>query len=390
MRIVIFVHPDFSGSQSMPRYARMLADGMRKHQHDVEIWTAKKFFYRIPSPKILKKWLGYIDQFILFPIEVKMKMSKYSIQTLFVFADQALGPWMNLVANRPFVVHCHDFMAQRSALGEMAENPVKPFGRIYQKLIRKGYRRGKYFISVSKKTKDDLHRFLKTSPEISKVVYNGLNQNFHPGNVNEVREKLSEYLNFSLHDGYILHVGGNEFYKNRKGVIKIYNAWRDISNKTIPLIMIGPPPCEELVFLRDNSKYTNSIHFLINLSDEYLRLFYQGAFIFLFPSLDEGFGWPIAEALASGCPVVTTDKAPMTEVGGENCYYIPRMPSDDTLTESWAKYSAGILNDLAELKLEERKLLIANGIENARRFDAKNALNKIESIYRKVYQINQL
>lgn len=390
MHIVIFIHPDFQSSQSMPRYAKMLAEGMRKRQHKVEVWTAKRFFYRLPSPGILKKWLGYIDQFILFPLEAKLKISKCSKQTLFVFADQALGPWMNLVSKRTFIVHCHDFLAQRSALGEIPENPVKIPGRLYQKWIRKGYRKGKHFISVSEKTKADLHRFLIKTPKVSKVVYNGLNQNFHPGNISKVRKRLSETMDLPLQDGYILHVGGNEFYKNRKGVIKIYDAWRKITDKSLPLILVGFSPTKSLMALKEESDFMNSIHFLTSISDEELKLFYQGAFIFLFPSIDEGFGWPIAEALASGCPVVTTGKAPMTEVGGESCYYIPGMPLDKVSANSWASNCARILNDLAELPSEERNKLIAHGIQHARHFDTQEALNKIESIYKDIHQIQPL
>lgn len=369
----------------MPRYARMLAEGMRKRKHEVEIWTAKSFFHNIPGPTSAKKWLGYIDQFILFPIEVKLKLLKCSQDTLFVFADQALGPWMPLVSKRPFVVHCHDFMAQKSADGEMPENQVQFTGKLYQKFIRNGYRKGKNFISVSERTKKDLHEFLEAEPEISKVVYNGLNQDFKPGNILVVRAVLTSKSGLNLSKGYILHVGGNQFYKNRAGVIRIYDAWRKNSEYDLPLIMVGSCPDNKLKKLKQQSDFSEDIHFLTNISDEDLRLYYQGAFLFLFPSLDEGFGWPIAEALASGCPVVTTGEPPMNEVGGNHAIYIPRMPENEETIPGWAVYSANILNDLFEMTEEERAEWVRSGVEFAKRFDPETALENIESIYKEVH-----
>lgn len=369
----------------MPRYARMLAEGMRKRKHEVEIWTAKSFFHNIPGPTSAKKWLGYIDQFILFPIEVKLKLLKCSQDTLFVFADQALGPWMPLVSKRPFVVHCHDFMAQKSADGEMPENQVQFTGKLYQKFIRNGYRKGKNFISVSERTKKDLHEFLEAEPEISKVVYNGLNQDFKPGNILVVRAVLTSKSGLNLSNGYLLHVGGNQFYKNRAGVIRIYDAWRKNSEYDLPLIMVGPGPDNKLKKLKQQSDFSEDIHFFTNVSDEDLRLYYQGAFLFLFPSLDEGFGWPIAEALASGCPVVTTGEPPMNEVGGNHAIYIPRMPENEETIPGWAVYSANILNDLFEMTEEERAEWVRSGVEFAKRFDPETALENIESIYKEVH-----
>ena len=59
------------------------------------------------------------------------------------------------------------------------------------------------------------------------------------------------------------------------------------------------------------------------VGNEALAALYSGAELLLFPSLEEGFGWPIIEAQASGCRVVTTGKAPMTEVGGNAAFYLP-------------------------------------------------------------------
>ena len=138
----------------------------------------RRCFHRLRSSPLLKKWLGYLDQYLVFPLQVRVRLRRTDERTLFVFADQALGPWVPLVADRPHVIHVHDLMALRSALGEFKENPTRWTGRRYQAMIRRGFARGQHFISVSENTRADLHRFLAGSQRSSEVVYNGLNYPF--------------------------------------------------------------------------------------------------------------------------------------------------------------------------------------------------------------------
>jgi glycosyltransferase involved in cell wall biosynthesis len=385
MNLVFFAHPSFLKQQSMPRFARMLADGMSERGHSTEIISPHARFFNLHSNATVKKWLGYVDQFIVFPREVKNKLKTYPSDTLFVFTDQALGPWVPLVANRPHVIHCHDFMALRSALGEIQENPTAWTGRQYQNLIRKGFSRGKHFISVSQKTKEDLHRFVLTQPASSDVVYNGFHSPFHSGDPVEARSRLGEKINLDLKAGYLLHVGRNNWYKNKAGVLEIYEAWRNVSQKRLPLLMIGEPT-SVLLSRQEQSPYKADIHWLSDIKDDTVKLAYAGATIFLFPSLGEGFGWPIAEAMASGCPVITTDEAPMSEVAGTAGFLVPRMPYDKSKVKDWAGQVAKVAERLASLSPSERSAIVNAGLVNARRFDTNLALGRIEEIYKRILE----
>jgi hypothetical protein len=153
MEIVFFVHAGFFDSQSMPRFAMMLEKGMKARGHHVSTWAPEPKFFRLPVPGKLKKWMGYIDQYFVFPLQVKSRIRKEKGNTLYVFTDNALGPWVPLVAKLPHVIHCHDFLAQRSALGEIPENISSWTGKKYQQFIRQGYSKGENFISVSLKTR---------------------------------------------------------------------------------------------------------------------------------------------------------------------------------------------------------------------------------------------
>jgi glycosyltransferase involved in cell wall biosynthesis len=384
MKLVFFTHPDFLESQSMPRFANMLKKGMIERGHRVEVWTAKPFFSHLPVPKSVKKWIGYIDQYLIFPLQAQKKIKKASIDTLYVFTDHALGPWIPLVNDKPHVVHCHDFLAQQSALNKFPENKTGWTGKKYQAFIRIGYRKAKNFISVSKKTKDDLHKFLGRIPETSEVVYNGLNQTFLKHDPNIAKLALEKQIGVDLSKGYILHVGGNQWYKNRTGVIAIYNAWRSQTQLDLPLVMIGQSPSSKLLAVHSKSLYKNSIYLVTNIDDSLIRMAYSGASLLLFPSIAEGFGWPIVEAMASGCPVITTSNAPMTEVAGDAAYFVPCKPYNNIEPTAWAAAGAKVLNTVLNLSLTERQILIDRGLLNAKRFDTKKALDNIEEIYLKI------
>ncbi len=368
----------------MPRFAKMLADRMRKRGHQVKIWSPKPLFYNLPLPKSLKKWLGYVDQYIVFPAQTRNLIKEASADTLFILTDQALGPWMPLIVDRAHVVHCHDFLAQQSALGLIPENPTSWTGKQYQAYIRRGYLHGKNFISVSKKTQQDLHQFINPSTITSEVVYNGLNQSFTAEDSAEARAKISHKTGLDLTEGYLLHVGGNQFYKNRTGIVEIYDTWRNMSQTALPLLLIGESPDENLSYKISQSAYKLDIHSFNKIEDNLISAAYSGAAVFLFPSLAEGFGWPIAEAMACGCPVITTDEAPMTEVAGDAGFLIPKQPTDLKDIKKWANNAAKLVEKIIAFSPAERKKIAAAGIENAKRFDANFALDQIERIYQNI------
>ena len=330
--------------------------------------------------------MGYIDQYILFPREAKRSIKRSSPDTLFVYTDHALGPWVPLTAHRPHIIHCHDFLAQRSAKDQFIQNRVSWTGKKYQKYIRHGFSRGKNFISISQATKHDLESLLSEAPSRSVVVYNGLNQNFEPGDQKAAREQLSTRTGIDLRHGFVLHIGGNHWYKNRMGVIEIYDSWRrnHAASAALPLVMIGEKAGEDMNLIKENSACKNDIHFLHGLEDEWIRTAYRAATVFLFPSYNEGFGWPIAEAMASGCPVVTTNLEPMTEVAGGCAFLINRKPEHQDDIKAWAAQSAQTLDQAVKLSGDQLDSFVKAGLENAKRFSSELMLDKVEAIYGEV------
>lgn len=386
MKIVLFSHPSFLAHQSMPRFAKMIKEGMLNKGHELTIWSPKALFFKLAfNNPFLEKWMGYLDQYVVFPIIVKMRLLSCSKDTLFVFADNALGPWVHLVKKRYHVVHCHDFLAQQSAFGLLPENKTGISGKYYQKFIRWGYSKSENFISISIKTQTDLHFFLTKTPKISSVVYNGLNQDFEsPQNKILVRKLLTNEYTIDLSKGYILHVGGNAFYKNRLGVLEIYDQWAKDYKANVPLILVGEPPSEELLAFKEKSIVSKSIYFITNIGDLRLQQFYQGASVMIFPSLYEGFGWPIVEAMASGSLVITTDEDPMKEVAADAGFYIPKKSFNPEEFVKWKSIAAKELEKVMQLTPVQSGMAIQKSILRSKEFSAQGFVNSIEKVYQQI------
>jgi len=393
MHLVLLTHPPSFSQTSMLRFPEMIRRGMVERGHTVELWTSSPFLSRRSVPSaFLRKWLGYADQFLLYPRELRRRIREQSSDTVFVVTDQALGMWVPHLAHRSHVIHCHDLLALRSALGEFPEHPTGWTGRQYQRLIRKGFSRGRAFISVSQKTREDLHRFLARGSPLSEVVHNGLNHPFRPMEEAECVSRLKAAGIEMPETGILLHVGGNPWYKNRRGVLEIYRAYAASHPYPPMLWMIGTAPSGELKALAAGIPAPGKVQFLTGLANETVNAAYSLARAFVFPSLEEGFGWPIAEAMAAGCPVITTDRAPMTEVAGKAAYLIPRMPATGKPAdiESWATTAAATLATVLQLKVGERAQCVQRGLLNARRFDTEVTLNAYARIYQQALDIDSM
>ena len=367
----------------MPRFARYIHDGMLARGHQVECWTSKIILGKLAvRSNFIRKWLGYIDQFVIFPRTLRKRVRQTPPDHLFVVMDQALGMWVPNIGNRPLVIHCMDFLALRSALGEFPENPTGWTGRQYQRLIRNGFSSGRHFLSISKNTQTDLHRLSRQPIVSSEVAYIGLNSDFAIMQREEAIAELAPFLSPSEKDGFLLHVGGNQWYKNREGIIEIYRAWCEVTSSAIPLWMIGSPPTDSLRKFANDIPNGGTVRFLEGLSDAQVRSAYNLTKLFLFPSLEEGFGWPIVEALACGALVLTTGHAPMTEVGGDAVTYLARRTLSNR--SEWVHEGGAKIAMLLSLSDSEKQSRQALGVDHAKKFSTDATLDRYEQHYQRI------
>jgi glycosyltransferase involved in cell wall biosynthesis len=109
------------------------------------------------------------------------------------------------------------------------------------------------------------------------------------------------------------------------------------------------------------------------VTQEQLCAIYSAAQALIFPSFYEGFGWPIIEAQACGCPVFTSNRAPMTEVGGTAAIYFDPL-DEEKAAECVAK------------NLRDTKMIVESGFDNIQRFYFSCFKGKYESVYQSVWQ----
>jgi glycosyltransferase involved in cell wall biosynthesis len=383
MKLTLLTHPTSLESSSMPRFARYIGEGMKSRGHEVEYWTSQNWFGKLPvKSNFVRKWLGYIDQFAIFPRELRKRVRKTPDDHLFVVMDQALGMWVPCLESRPTVIHCMDLLALRSALGEFPENPTSWTGKQYQRLIRTGFSQGRHFLSISKSTQDDLHRLLGVATASSEVVYIGFNSHFATISRNEAIDVLTPHLFPADSNGFLMHVGGNQWYKNRAGVIAIYREWCQMTSNPIPLWMIGSPPTKILLSIAKDVPNGGQVRFLVGLTDHEVCAAYNLTNLLLYPSLEEGFGWPVAEAMACGALVLTTGRAPMTEVGGDAVEYHSRLTIGNE--KEWAVEGAQMIESLLTLSDTERQRRRELGFKQARKFDTESTLDLYEQHYRRI------
>ncbi len=306
MRILLVANYLPDGQQSMQRYAAVLEEGFTAAGHEVRLIRP-----RARVGEAGGKWGGHFDKFVLFPRELR-RATEWA--DLVQICDHSNAIYAKYVEDRPHVITSHDMLAVRSALGEFPGYPTRWSGRRLQRMIVNGLSRARNIVCVSEATCADVERLVPGGDKNVTCIYNGLNYPYQPMPRKESAKRL-ETMGLSPDRPFILHVGGNQWYKNRAGVLKIFALVR----KRVPsllLVMAGKPWTSEMRELARELRLEDAAVERAGLPEEDLRALYSCAEALLFPSLAEGFGWPVAEAQACGCPVVTSNRAPMTEVGG--------------------------------------------------------------------------
>ena len=171
-------------------------------------------------------------------------------------------------------------------------------------------------VAISEQTKKDIVEFLAIKPSKIKVIYQGCHAIFKESfSENEFQEVA---LKYNLPKKFILNVGTIE---KRKNVLLVIKA---IKNIDTTLIIVGKDTkySQEVKDYIAENNLKNKIIFLYGLSLKELAIFYQMAQIFVYPSIYEGFGIPIIEALYSKTPVITTQGGVFPEAGGPNSIYV--------------------------------------------------------------------
>ena len=369
MKILVIGNYSPSGSESMRQFATLLAGLLEEAGHDVRLVRPTPILGKLKSGEAgLAKWLGYVDRFLLFPPRL-LWVAGWADRVH--VCDHSNTMYVRWLRGRPHVVTCHDMIAIRSAIGEIPEHPTRWTGRIQQRWTLRWLRRAQHVVCVSEQTRTELVRLSGLPAGRTSVVPNAPNYPYRPTDRAEASLHLGR-LGLADARPFLFHVGGNQWYKNRVGVLRIFKEIVSAPEHAgLRLVMAGKPWTNSMHDYVRQAGMEGRVIELTNVSNEELRALYSTAEALLFPSLYEGFGWPIIEAQACGCPVFTSDRLPMTEVGGRGAVYFD--PADEL---GAARIVAAHLGDRDGIRI-----LAA---ENPNRFSRDTMLAGYLEAYRKV------
>lgn len=239
-------------------------------------------------------------------------------------------------------------------------------------------KKAKKILTISESSKSDIIKEYKVSESKVVVVYPGVKQ---VSSVRQAQDKSIKYQvlsmdklreKFGIDGKYILFVGT---LQPRKNIVKLIEAFSKL-DKDLELVIVGRKgwQYEEILSAPDKYGVKDKVRFLDSVTSEDLPSFYKNAEFFILPSLYEGFGLPVLEAMSYGCPVITSNISSLPEAGGDGALYV----------------DPGDVNDIAlKMKklLEDDKLrndLIKKGYDQVKKFSweksARETLKVLEEV----------
>jgi glycosyltransferase involved in cell wall biosynthesis len=291
-------------------------------------------------------------------------IKKYNVSNidLFIFPNLAF-----LETNCPYILTSHDlsfeffpeFLSFKRKLWHKVINP------------RKLFQNAKKIISVSENTRSDLIDHYLVQPKKIKTIASGINQSYRI--LNETDPKFKKIRKkYKLPKNFILYLGTIEPRKNIGGLINAFQKFKKKTNSDLELVIAGKLGWKYKQFVK-KANLDSQIHFVNFIHDKEKRYFYNMAELFLYPSFYEGFGFPPLEAMACGCPVVTSNNSSMSEVCEDAAILI-----DPNNIQDIVRAMETILQP------ENRQNFVEKGLLQAKQFNwyqtAREVLQIIESL----------
>jgi len=284
--------------------------------------------------------------------------------------------WLPRSLPCPYVITVHDVLEHMSR-----SKGFSGFRRsLHYQLTRRVLNGAARIFAVSKFSKSEVEKLFGISPERIEVVYNAIDQRFLNGHATDADRQLiaERYL---VTYPFLLYAGRISPHKNLVRIIEAFSALRGELEKEgrfpdLKLIIIGDdlsghPDLRRTVI---RSGVPNDVRFFGFVPIDILRIFYDLAVAFIFPSLYEGFGLPPLEAMAHGTPVVTSNTSSLPEVVGKAAVLV----NPENVFEIMRATHRVLVDDVLREKLKQR------GYERAKHFSWDDSARRILKVYREV------
>jgi glycosyltransferase involved in cell wall biosynthesis len=294
MRLAVFGSID--GNASIDRYARELAANVPAGVQ-AEVVTFKK------SPGFRG---AFYDRYVKY-----LKIARRTHSDCNIIVSEAYAFLILALPAKRTVVVCHDVhpLIYRGWSGTY---------RFRYKLNLRLLPRARAIVAVSEHTRKDLLKYCSfIPPEKVFAIHNGLERKWQrvtdQGRLDQIR-RTYRFEGKKI----VLHVGNDNWYKNFDTLLRAFAA---VDDPTLILLKVGDFGSANRELVNRLGIADRFVH-IRTANDDQLMALYSIAEMLVFPSLHEGFGWPPLEAMACGCPVITTRKASLPEVCGEACIYV--------------------------------------------------------------------
>lgn len=369
MKILLIANYAPDAQQSMLRFGDMLARGLAAR--GIETTTVRpavrwrRWFPR--APVAVAKWLGYLDKYVMFPRELRRVAASVGLVHVVDHSNAVHVPTRRMRV--PWVVTCHDLLAVRGALGEDTDCPASVLGRRLQRRILAGLGCAQAVACDSTSTLADLERLAPCPPgQLRRLILLGQNGAWQPLGAGKADRRLAARPGIPWHEPFLLHVGSGLRRKNRGALVRVLA--RLGSRWSGNVVFAGEAPGGELEAEARACGVSHRVFALESPDHPTLEAAYHRAHALLFPSKCEGFGWPVIEAQACGCPVICSDRTSLPEVAGAGALVLP--------LEDEAGMAAAVL------KLQDgafRAEIVERGRTNVARFDPGRMCADYEELY---------
>ena len=233
--------------------------------------------------------------------------------------------------------------------------------------------RSDLIITISESAKSDIIKHFNVDEKKIKIVTPGIDLEKYSYNYNDI-ELENIRKKYKLPEKYILYLGTIEPRKNIERIVKAFKKYKKEFNDDLKLVIVGKKGWKYENIMKLIESMGTDIMITGYIDEEDKIPIYKFAQIFVFPSLYEGFGMPVLEAMASGTPVITSNISSMPEVAGNAGILIDPF-NENEIFEAYKKI-------LLDKKLQRK--MIQKGLEQAKKFQWKKSVEILEQIYEKM------
>ncbi len=226
-------------------------------------------------------------------------------------------------------------------------------------------------ICVSEHTRQDVINYYDIDKNKVSVIHLGVNHNFKKITDETVKKNFLKRIN--IQKPYLLYVGGRKGYKNFSTLLYAFNI---LTNKDLDMVVVGGGEfTEEENNIINGLSLRNRIYNLGFVPDNELIMLYNCAAAFVFPSLYEGFGIPILEAMACGTPMALSNVSSLPEVAGDSAIYFNPRDIDDMANKIRQAISEGGNSEY-----------VKTGFERVKHFSWNKTAQETFNVYKRVYE----